>query len=125
MKLPSKIATAILATWTSRKLWTTLIGVIIVYGLYRDSVMLLWSFSTPESIVAFNSMYQTAMICITAIVATYCGVDGFKDMLKRNVTDVGQQIVDNVFHKEESKSEQIITVRTEGGAKAFDEGDIP
>lgn len=90
-----KVIGGLLAVWTSRKLWMALIGIGVIVSIYRDSVMLLWSFSVPEAINVFNYMYQSMMAAITGIVFWYIGKTP-----KSEVSDAGKKIVEDAIKKD-------------------------
>lgn len=48
-------------------------GCLIVYLVYRDSVCLLWSFSSEKAMDVFAGFYKMAMGCITTVVLWYIG----------------------------------------------------
>lgn len=116
-----KIALAMIAPWTSRKLWMVIIGLSVVISLFWTSVYYLYSFTDPAHITAFESMFQTTAWTVSAIILGYLGFQSVMDGFKRNVVSTGQQVVQSLFEKKEEKIEHVITVRTEGGAKAFDD----
>jgi hypothetical protein len=116
-----KIVGAILTVWTSQKLWMTLTGITILYAIYWRSVNYLYSFALPEQITALVSLYQTCMYGVVAAILGFLGITGVVS-LSRTSTDLVQQVASHVFERKESKSEEIKTTRTEGGAKAFCEG---
>lgn len=96
------------------------ISISVLYFLYWQSILYLYSFQEGYKVSAFNSMYQTLMYGVTAIVLGYLGIQGVVDM-KRNVTDVAQTIAANVF----TKSEEKIDITEHKDPKDFDSDDIP
>lgn len=103
-----KVIAALLALWSSRKLWMTIFGVGVLYAIYRDSVYLLGQFPRPEQVVAFESLYQTAMYGIVTIVVGYTGFSTLQGFT-RNTTSTALNVAQNLF----SRHEEDVTIREE------------
>lgn len=121
----TQILLAIITPWTSRKLWLAVIALFFLVSFFWTSVWYLYSFTEPAHIVAFNSMFQTiAWGVVTVVVGYILDMPSLMNGFKREVVSSTAEIVQSIIKKEDVKIQQDITIRTEGGAKAFDE-DLP
>lgn len=98
-----KITLAILAPWTSRKLWVCFIGLSVMITFFWTSVNYLYSFTDQAHIAAFESMYQTTAYTVGAIVCFFVGVTGFTDGMKRTITSSAITSVQSLIPKKEPK----------------------
>ncbi|MEI7532845.1 MAG: hypothetical protein WCK57_00615 [Verrucomicrobiae bacterium] len=80
---------AIIATWSSRKLWVTLIAAGILWGSYHITVHWLYYYASgdpkalpnaKEAITALTSMYSVMFYGLTGIVAAYVGANSLVQM---------------------------------------------
>lgn len=111
----SRILVAFLAPWMSRKLWMVIFGLAVINSLFWTAVWYLYSFTDAVHVVAFENMFQTAMWTTSAIILGYLGFQSLMTGFTRNTLSATQNIAEQIF----SKHEEVLTVRTEGGAKAF------
>lgn len=110
MKTPSKIFAAILAPWSSRKLWMSIIGLVIVHSQFWAMIWYLYSFNDPAHIAAFEALCQTCLWTTSAIVLGYLGIQGVMDNFGRNVVSSTSQVVQNILQKKESREDINITI---------------
>jgi len=108
-----------LMPWTSRKLWMSVIGLAVLNGLYWTSVWYLYSFTEQWKGELFYKMFASTMWGTTAVIFSYLGIQA----LMSGWTNTTAQTATSILQTALEKKEVTITTRTEGGAKAFDEGD--
>lgn len=98
-----KIALAILAPWTSRKLWFGFIGLSVIITFFWTSVNYLYSFTDQAHIAAFEAMFQTTAYTVGVIVCFVVGATGFTDGMKRTITSSAITSVQSLIPKKEPK----------------------
>lgn len=103
VKLFGRIVLAMLEPWASRKLWMTVIGLLVINSLYWTSVFYLYSFTEPFKAEIFYKMFSTAMWGTTAIVFSYLGIQALMSGWG-NAAGVVTSTVQSVFKKEEKKT---------------------
>lgn len=89
--------------WLSRKLWTMLAAVAVLWGVHERSIMLLYTFTYEPQITAFLQITITTLTAIAAVVTAYMGIQGFA---KSTLTTVLQSA-------QESTHEHIVSESTE------------
>lgn len=100
-----------------QRLSLSLLGIVILVGMWRWATYHLYSLP-DHSIAAFTSLTNNTVYAIAALVIFFVTgrlVYEWKNQTVASVVEQGQHLFE---HKEE-KLEQVITMRTEGGAKAF------
>jgi hypothetical protein len=115
MKLFGKIALAMASPWTSRKLWMTILGVLIVQSLYWVSVWYLYSFTEQWKGELFYKMFASTAWTISMMMLGYLGLQTLASGWTNTTANTASSVLNTILeHKQEE-----ITIRTEGGAKAF------
>lgn len=83
------VTRAIIATWSSRKLWMTLIACGILWASYHVTAQWLYYYAAgnpqnlpnaKEAITALTVMYQVMFYGMVGIVASYVGATAFVQM---------------------------------------------
>jgi hypothetical protein len=88
------------------------IGLLVIDSMFWTAVWYLYSFTDQVHVVAFESMFQTAMWTNSMIILGYLGFQTLAGGLSRNVTTSAQQLVSSLFVKKDEKIDQTITIHT-------------
>lgn len=96
MKLWKTIGTL----WLSRKLWTMISAVAVLWAVHERSIMLLYTFIDGPQVAAFQAITLATLTAIAAIVTAYMGIQGFA---KSTLTQVIQatNIAETISQKSE------------------------
>lgn len=100
-----------------QRLTLSLLGIAFVFLMWRWATLHLYVLP-PHAIVAFNSITNNAFYVLGALVIFFVTGRLVYEWKNQTVSTVIDQ-AENIFEKREEKIEQVITTRTEGGAKAF------
>lgn len=105
---------AVLATWSSRKLWMTLIVVAVLWGAYHVTATWLWIYATGaekdiphavEAITALTTIFQVFFYALAGMLASYLGATGLIEMRQGSVV---QTLLSSASESiKESRSEKI------------------
>lgn len=107
----AKLLAALIGLWSSRKLWMTIFGICILYGIYWHSVY--WLRTLPfEYVAAYESMYQTMMYGVVTIVVGYTGFSALQGFT-RNASSTALNVAQNLFSKSEEKIDIDMTYKEE------------
>jgi len=111
----NSVAKAIIATWSSRKLWMTLIAAAMLYSVYHiANAWLCYYASAPEqnvphaeaAITAGVTLFQIFFYGFCGIVAAYVGATGLVEMRQGSAV---QTALETVTHSvKESRTDRII-----------------
>lgn len=102
----------------SRKYTMTKFGIYAILGVYVTSALLF--LVKPDTAGPIVILAQIVVGAIAGLVGIFCGAQGAVDF------NNASSLASVVESKKSETIERVITVRTEGGAKAFDEGlDVP
>ena len=93
MSMFRKILIAILEPWTSRKLWMTLLAVIIMQQLFWLATWYLYSFAEEWKAKYFVQMFFVTQGTITTIMLGYLGFSNFTS---------GAGIIATIFSKKDA-----------------------
>lgn len=100
-----------------QRLALSLLGITILAGIWRWAVWHLYAL--PEhSISAYASITNNTMYAVATIVVFFISGKMLFDWKNQTTSTIVDQ-ASHIFEKREEKIEQVITMRTEGGAKAF------
>lgn len=90
------VTRAIIATWSSRKLWMTLIACGILWASYHITAKWLYYYAAgtaetlpnaKEAITALTVMYQVMFYGMVGIVASYVGATAFVQMRQGSMVE--------------------------------------
>lgn len=95
-----KLWQALVATWSSRKLWMTVFSVLVVYGTYWHSVNHLYSLTRPEQITALSTMYIAMLSVLGVVIAAYLGTNALSTRF--GVSSAAQLISQTLTEKHEN-----------------------
>lgn len=124
MRLLGKIALAMLAPWTSRRLWMCIIGLLVINSLFWTATWYLYSFTEQWRGEIFYRMFASTMWGTTAIVFSYLGIQALMSGWTNTTAQTATSILQTALEKKESKQEIIVTERTPKAAY-FDGEDVP
>lgn len=110
----TSIFKTILATWTSRKLWMTLIACAILWTAYHVTTSWLYYYAAndlpnaKEGIAALSSMFSVMFYALAGIVAAYVGATGLIEMRQGSAVSSVIQSVSSASKSTISRDEKII-----------------
>lgn len=105
MKILGQICLAILEPLTSRKLWMTLLGLIVINSLFWACVYYLYSFTEPWQADIFYKMSNSAMWTTSAIVLGYLGLQTVAAGWTNATTSAATSMINKLTEKKEQKTE--------------------
>jgi hypothetical protein len=105
MKTFGKIAIAFLAPWTSRKLWMTVVALVILHSLFWTSVWYLYSFAEQWRAEIFYRMFNSTMWATTMAVLGYLGLQTLAQGWTQTTTSAISSVTQNLFSREEKRLE--------------------
>lgn len=94
MKFLGKIALAILAPWTSKRLWMVIIGLVFLNGIFWPAVYYLYSFTEQWRAEIFFKMFCFIMGSCDTIVLGYLGFQTFGNGAASTATDAVQKLIE-------------------------------
>lgn len=94
MKIFGQIILAILAPWTSKRLWMTIIGLLFLNSMFWTGVYYLYSFTDQWKAEIYFKMFALVIgACVTAIMG-YLGFQTFGNGAASSATNVVQTIIE-------------------------------
>lgn len=131
LKLVGAIGMAMLSPFTSRKLWMTLIGLMVVNGLYWTSVWYLYSFTEQWKAELFYKMFASTAWTTMGIIFGYLGLTVLAAGWTNTTMSASSSILQTILEHKDLKADihqridQTITVVRQPKASHFDADDIP
>lgn len=110
------ILKAILSTWSSRKLWMTLIVASILWAAYHITARWIWIYATGseqdiphavEAITALTVIYQVFFYALAGMLASYLGATGMVEMRQGSVVQTAIEAVSRKIDKTENVKMEI------------------
>lgn len=111
----AKIFAAILAAWSSKKLWATLLGVAILQSLFWHGAFHLITYVPNEKIAAYEAMFQTNHYAIVLAILSFLGVQGMTDVFRRTTSSVTEVVNEFITENKTAKEEIIYKEELERG----------
>jgi hypothetical protein len=110
VNLATKIGLAILDPFTSRKLWMTVIGLIVINSLFWTSVWYLYSFTEQWKAQLFYQMFASTAWATTGIVFSYLGISALLSGWTNSTVSTATSALNTLIEHKDSKAESVVKI---------------